>query len=152
MLRSCVRSIAFRIERDSLGEVKVASNRLWGSQTQRSLDNFRIGGPSERMPLALVKAIALVKKAAALVNFHAKRLPEVQSKAIIRAADEIIDGKLDEEFPLIVWQTGSGTQSNMNVNEVISNRAIQILGGELGSKNPVHPNDHVNMGQSSNDT
>jgi fumarate hydratase class II len=152
MLKSFVRSIAFRIERDSIGEIKVVSHRLWGSQTQRSLENFRIGGPNETMPLALVKAIAIVKKAAAIVNFKAARLPESQSKAIIQAADEIIEGKLDEEFPLVVWQTGSGTQSNMNVNEVISNRAIQILGGELGSKYPVHPNDHVNMGQSSNDT
>jgi len=140
----------YRIETDSLGEVKVDSSKYWGAQTERSLNNFRIG--TEKMPKSLVKALGILKKAAASTNIEIAGLDEKIGNAIIQAADEVIDGKLDEHFPLVVWQTGSGTQTNMNSNEVISNRAIEILGGELGSKNPVHPNDHVNKGQSSNDT
>jgi len=139
-----------RTESDSTGTIEVASDRYWGAQTQRSLENFPIG--TETMPLEVVKAQAIVKKAAALVNVAKGRLDAKLAEAMIQAATEIIDGKLDDHFPLVVWQTGSGTQTNMNVNEVISNRAIEILGGEMGSKSPVHPNDHVNMGQSSNDT
>jgi fumarate hydratase class II len=139
-----------RTEFDSLGQVQVPADRYWGAQTQRSLVHFAIG--NDRMPKAVYHAYGTVKKAAALVNARAKRLPPWKADAICRAADETIAGLLDEHFPLYVWQTGSGTQSNMNVNEVISNRAIQLLGGELGSQKPVHPNDDVNMGQSSNDT
>jgi len=139
-----------RTESDSTGTIEVASDRYWGAQTQRSLENFPIG--TETMPLEVVKAQAIVKKAAAAVNIAKGRLDPKLAEAMIQAATEIIDGKLDDHFPLVVWQTGSGTQTNMNVNEVISNRAIEILGGEMGSKSPVHPNDHVNMGQSSNDT
>ncbi|MFQ5505159.1 MAG: class II fumarate hydratase [Planctomycetota bacterium] len=139
-----------RAESDSLGEVMVPSDRYWGAQTQRSLENFRIGG--ERMPAALVRALGIQKKAAAFVNMELGQLDERIGTAIMQAADEIIAGKLADHFPLVVWQTGSGTQSNMNANEVISNRAIEILGGEIGSKDPVHPNDHVNRGQSSNDS
>ncbi len=139
-----------REEFDSMGKVQVAANRYWGAQTQRSLQHFSIG--DDRMPKAVYHAYGVVKKAAALVNGKAGRLAPWRTEAIVRAADEVIAGKLDEHFPLFVWQTGSGTQSNMNVNEVISNRAIQLLGGELGSQKPVHPNDHVNLGQSSNDS
>ncbi len=139
-----------RIEIDSFGEIKVENSRYWGAQTQRSLNNFKIG--SEKMPKALIKALALVKKAAAIVNTENSDLDLVISNYICNAADEIIQGKLDDHFPLVVWQTGSGTQTNMNVNEVISNRAIELAQGKMGSKNPVHPNDHVNMSQSSNDT
>lgn len=139
----------FRIETDSLGEMQVPANRYWGAQTQRSIENFKIGG--ERMPEPLIRAFGLLKKAAALVNMDMGLLPQEICMAITQAADEVIDGQLQDHFPLVVWQTGSGTQSNMNVNEVIANRAIEILGGEIGSKSPVHPNDHVNMGQSSND-
>jgi len=139
-----------RIEKDSFGDIEVPAESYWGAQTQRSLENFKIG--REKMPIELIKAMALVKKAAALTNVELKVLDEKIGNAIIKAADEIIEGKHDQEFPLVVWQTGSGTQTNMNVNEVISNRAIEIMGGEKGSKKPVHPNDHVNMGQSSNDT
>ena len=139
-----------RTESDSMGEVDVPAEHYWGAQTQRSLVHFSIG--DDRMPKAVYHAYGYVKKAAALVNAHAGRLDPVLAAAIVAAADEVIAGKLDTEFPLYVWQTGSGTQSNMNVNEVIGNRASQLLGGELGSKHPVHPNDHVNMGQSSNDT
>ena len=139
-----------RIERDSMGEIEVPANRYWGAQTQRSLIHFSIG--NDLMPKEVYHAYGIVKKAAALVNRHAGRLAEDKAEAIIMAAEEVIEKKLDTEFPLFVWQTGSGTQSNMNVNEVISNRAIQIMGGKLGSKSPVHPNDDVNMGQSSNDT
>ncbi|KAI8062406.1 fumarate hydratase precursor rhizopus oryzae [Gongronella butleri] len=141
----------FRTERDTFGDLQVPADKYWGCQTQRSLQNFDIGGERERMPEAVVKAFGIIKKAAATVNMTYGLDPKV-GKAIQQAADEVIDGTLMDHFPLVVWQTGSGTQSNMNSNEVISNRAIEILGGELGSKNPVHPNDHVNMSQSSNDT
>jgi fumarate hydratase class II len=133
-----------------MGEIRVPAEHYWGAQTQRSLIHFSIG--DDRMPKPLYHAYGYVKKAAAQVNAAAGRLPGWKADAISRAADEVIDGKLDSEFPLYVWQTGSGTQSNMNVNEVLSNRAIQLLGGTLGTKSPVHPNDHVNMAQSSNDT
>jgi fumarate hydratase class II len=139
-----------RHETDSMGGIDVPADRYWGAQTQRSLVHFSIG--SDRMPKRVYHAYGYVKKAAALVNAAAGRLPPWKADAIARAADEAIAGKLDEHFPLYVWQTGSGTQSNMNVNEVLSNRAIQLFGGEIGSKSPVHPNDDVNMGQSSNDT
>ncbi len=139
-----------RVESDSMGQVEVPAEHYWGAQTQRSLIHFSIG--DDHMPKAVYHAYGYVKKAAALVNEAAGRLDSERAEAIIAAADEVIAGKLDSEFPLYVWQTGSGTQSNMNVNEVIANRASQLLGGELGTKKPVHPNDHVNMGQSSNDT
>ncbi|MBT8496045.1 MAG: class II fumarate hydratase, partial [Deltaproteobacteria bacterium] len=139
-----------RTESDSIGTIEVASDRYWGAQTQRSLQNFPIG--VEKMPIEVVRGQAIVKKAAAKINIELGRLDEKLGTTMIQAASEIIDGKLDDHFPLAVWQTGSGTQTNMNVNEVISNRAIEILGGTQGSKDPVHPNDHVNMGQSSNDT
>lgn len=139
-----------RTESDSIGAIEVPANRYWGAQTQRSLQNFKIGG--EKMPAPLVRALGIQKKASALSNVELGVLSDDLGSAIVRAAEEIIDGTLIEEFPLVVWQTGSGTQSNMNANEVISNRAIEMLGGERGSKTPVHPNDHVNMGQSSNDT
>lgn len=141
---------ATRTETDSFGPIEVPAHRYWGAQTQRSLGNFKIGG--ERMPEPLVRALGIQKKAAALTNMQLGILDAKLGEAIVAAADEIIDGTLTDEFPLVVWQTGSGTQTNMNANEVISNRAIEILGGEMGSKTPVHPNDHVNMGQSSNDT
>mgnify|MGYP001382681899 CR=1 FL=1 len=141
---------AVRIETDSLGEMEVPADRYWGAQTQRSLQNFRIGG--ERMPQPLVRALGIQKKAAAKVNMALGVLDAKLGNAIVAAAEEVIDGTLIDHFPLVVWQTGSGTQTNMNANEVIANRAIEILGGEIGSKKPVHPNDHVNMGQSSNDT
>ena len=139
-----------RHETDSMGGVDVPADRYWGAQTQRSLIHFSIG--DDRMPKAVYHAYGYVKKAAALVNGRDGRLPRWMADLIARVADEVIAGDLDDSFPLYVWQTGSGTQSNMNVNEVISNRAIQLVGGELASKTPVHPNDHVNMGQSSNDT
>ena len=139
-----------RQEGDSLGSVAVAADRLWGAQTQRSLENFRIGG--ERMPIEIIRAFGVLKKAAAQVNNELGVLPARTASLIVRAANEVIDGKLDDHFPLVVWQTGSGTQSNMNVNEVIANRAIQLAGGRLGSKDPIHPNDDVNRSQSSNDT
>jgi fumarate hydratase, class II len=139
-----------RREFDSLGEVEVPANRYWGAQTQRSLQHFNIG--HDRMPKEMYHAYGYVKKAAAVVNTRAGRLPEWKGELIQQVCDEVISGALDEEFPLYVWQTGSGTQSNMNVNEVISNRCIQLVGGTLGSQQPMHPNDHVNMGQSSNDT
>ncbi|MBO0661809.1 class II fumarate hydratase [Jiella sp. MQZ9-1] len=138
-----------RTETDSIGAIEVANDRYWGAQTERSRNNFKIG--TERQPLPLIRALATVKKAAARVNAEKGKLPTDLRDAIEKAADEIIAGKLDDHFPLVVYQTGSGTQSNMNVNEVISNRAIEMLGGEIGSKTPVHPNDHVNMSQSSND-
>ncbi|TEB39255.1 aspartate ammonia lyase [Coprinellus micaceus] len=141
----------FRVERDTFGELKVPADRYWGAQTQRSLQNFDIGGPAERLPEPLIKAFGVVKKAAAIVNTQYGMDPKL-GEAIQKAADDVISGKLIDHFPLVVFQTGSGTQSNMNANEVISNRAIELLGGELGSKNPVHPNDHVNRSQSSNDT
>jgi fumarate hydratase class II len=139
-----------RTETDSMGAVQVPADRYWGAQTQRSLHHFSIG--DDRMPVPLSRAYAIVKKAAAEVNRDGGRLPPDKAEAIVRACDEIIAGELDAHCPLYVWQTGSGTQSNMNLNEVISNRAIQLLGGVVGSKRPVHPNDDVNMGQSSNDT
>src|SRR6516225_10125450 len=139
-----------RREFDSLGEVEVPADRYWGAQTQRSLQHFNIG--QDRMPKEVYHAYGYVKKAAAVVNTAAGRLPAWKGRLIERVCDEVISGALDTEFPLYVWQTGSGTQSNMNVNEVISNRCIQLVGGTLGSQEPVHPNDHVNMGQSSNDT
>ncbi len=139
-----------RTETDSLGEMAVPADRYWGAQTQRSLQNFRIS--DDRMPAPLIHAYGIVKKAAAQVNQANGKLDPALSAAIQKAADEVIDGTLTDHFPLVVWQTGSGTQTNMNTNEVISNRAIEILGGEVGSKAPVHPNDHVNMSQSSNDS
>ena len=139
-----------RHETDSMGGIDVPADRYWGAQTERSLVHFSIG--NDRMPKRVYHAYGYVKKAAALVNAAAGRLPQWIKDAVTRAADEAIAGKLDEHFPLYVWQTGSGTQSNMNVNEVLSNRAIQLLGGKIGSKSPVHPNDDVNMGQSSNDS
>jgi fumarate hydratase class II len=140
----------YRVETDSMGAVLVPAERLWGAQTQRSLIHFSIG--DDRMPKQVYRAYGYVKKAAAIVNTAAGLLPPDKADLIIRAADEVISGKLDAEFPLFVWQTGSGTQSNMNVNEVIANRAIQMAGGTLGTQTPIHPNDHVNMSQSSNDT
>ncbi|MCG5236201.1 class II fumarate hydratase [Xanthobacter oligotrophicus] len=139
-----------RIETDTFGPIEVESDRYWGAQAQRSLGNFKIGW--EKQPLPVVRALGIVKRAAAEVNRDLGRLDPKIADAIVAAAQEVIEGKLDAHFPLAVWQTGSGTQSNMNANEVISNRAIQMLGGEMGSKKPVHPNDHVNMSQSSNDT
>ena len=139
-----------RVERDSMGEIEVRGDRYWGAQTERSLHHFNIGG--DVMPREMIRALGLLKKAAALVNEELGKLPAEKARLIVQAADEVIEGKLDEHFPLRVWQTGSGTQTNMNANEVISNRAIEIAGGEMGSKVPVHPNDDVNMSQSSNDT
>jgi len=139
-----------RTETDTIGAIEVAADRYWGAQTQRSLQNFNIG--EEHMPREVIRAMAVLKRAAATVNVALGKLDAKLAEAIQQAADEVIDGKLDDHFPLFVWQTGSGTQTNMNVNEVLSNRAIEIMGGELGSKKPVHPNDHVNMSQSSNDT
>jgi fumarate hydratase class II len=139
-----------RIETDSMGEIEVPADVYWGAQTQRSLKHFNIG--FDVMPRELIRALGILKKAAAIVNFDLGKLPEDKMKLIVQAADEVIDGKLDAHFPLRVWQTGSGTQTNMNANEVISNRAIEIAGGEMGSKKPVHPNDDVNKSQSSNDT
>jgi len=139
-----------RSETDTFGAVEVPADRYWGAQAQRSLGNFKIGW--EKQPNSVVRALGIVKRAAAEVNMGLGRLDPQVGKAIVAAAQEVIDGRLDEHFPLAVWQTGSGTQSNMNANEVISNRAIEMLGGAMGSKKPVHPNDHVNMSQSSNDT
>ena len=139
-----------RTETDTFGPIEVRSDRYWGAQAERSLGNFRIGW--EKQPLSIVHALGVVKQAAARANMALGRLDPQIGKVIVDAAQEVIDGKLDEHFPLVVWQTGSGTQSNMNANEVISNRAIEMLGGVMGSKKPVHPNDHVNMSQSSNDT
>ena len=140
----------YRLETDSMGEVKVASNVYWGAQTQRSLENFKIGG--DRFPKEMIRALGILKKAAALANKDLGILSAEKCDLIVKAAEEVIDGKLDAHFPLVVWQTGSGTQTNMNINEVISNRAIEISGGTIGSKKPVHPNDDVNKAQSSNDT
>src|SRR3989454_9779312 len=139
-----------RAESDSMGSVEVPVDRYWGAQTQRSLHHFSIG--DDQMPVEVIRAFGILKKAAALVNLDLGKLPQDRADLIVRAADEVIDGRLDDHFPLYVWQTGSGTQSNMNANEVISNRAIELAGGELGSKTPIHPNDDVNMSQSSNDT
>jgi len=138
-----------RKETDSMGAVEVPADRYWGAQTQRSLEHFKIGG--ERFPREMIRALGLVKKACALVNRELGLLDAEKARAIIRAADEVIAGALDEHFPLVIWQTGSGTQTNMNTNEVIGNRAIEILGGQMGSKKPVHPNDDVNRPPSSND-
>ncbi|WP_281968180.1 class II fumarate hydratase [Roseovarius nanhaiticus] len=139
-----------RTETDSFGPLEVPSDKYWGAQTQRSIINFPIGW--ERQPIAIVRALGVIKKACAQANKENGKLDEARADAIIEAASEVIQGDLDDNFPLVVWQTGSGTQSNMNANEVIANRAIEIMGGTIGSKDPVHPNDHVNMGQSSNDT
>ena len=142
-----------RIETDSIGEIEVDASRYWGAQTERSLHHFAIGDPSsDRMPLEVVHALAVLKRAAALANADGGHLDRTIADLILAAADEVIAGTLDDHFPLYVWQTGSGTQTNMNANEVISNRAIEMSGGRMGSKSPVHPNDHVNMSQSSNDT
>ena len=139
-----------RIERDTMGDVEVPANRLWGAQTQRSLDNFKIGG--DRMPLPLIHALARVKRASAQVNLDLNLFKDpAVARAIIAAADEVIAGTHDDEFPLVIWQTGSGTQTNMNLNEVIANRASEIMGGVRGEDRKVHPNDDVNKGQSSND-
>ncbi|MET0868016.1 MAG: lyase family protein, partial [Pseudorhodoplanes sp.] len=139
-----------RTETDSFGPIQVQADRYWGAQTQRSLENFRIGG--DRMPDELIRAFAIVKRAAAETNMQLGSLDSKRGKAIVAAAQEVMDGKLDGHFPLVVWQTGSGTQTNMNLNEVIGNRANEMLGAPLGGKSPVHPNDHVNMSQSSNDS
>src|SRR5512140_1061129 len=138
-----------RTETDSIGPIEVDDARYWGAQTQRSLENFRIG--EERMPRELVHALALIKKASALVNRDLGLLTGEKARLIVAAADEVLAGDHDGEFPLVVWQTGSGTQSNMNVNEVIANRAIELAGGVRGAKQPIHPNDDVNLSQSSND-
>src|SRR4030095_11557861 len=139
-----------RIETDSMGEIDVPTDRYWGAQTQRSLIHFNIG--DDRMPRAIIRAFGILKKAAALVNQELGKLSPEKCRLIVQACDEVIEGKLDAHFPLRVWQTGSGTQTNMNANEVIANRAIEITGGKLGGKVPIHPNDDVNMSQSSNDT
>src|SRR5260370_4979456 len=139
-------SLESRKEKDSFGEIDVAADRYWGAQTQRSLENFRIGG--ERIPLPVIHALAHVKKISALVNVELGVLPADLGRSIADAAQEVIEGRFDEHFPLVIWQTGSGTQSNMNVNEVIANRANEKLGSPLGSQKPIHPNDHVNRGQS----
>ncbi len=139
-----------RIETDTFGPIEVDATKYWGAQAQRSIGNFKIGW--EKQPLPVVRALGIVKRAAAETNMALGRLDKTIGETIVKAAQEVIDGKLDEHFPLVVWQTGSGTQSNMNANEVISNRAIEMMGGTMGSKKPVHPNDHVNMSQSSNDT
>ncbi|MCU0853678.1 MAG: class II fumarate hydratase, partial [Rhodobacteraceae bacterium] len=141
---------ATRLETDSFGPLEVPADKYWGAQTQRSIRNFPIGW--EKQPIAVVRALGVIKRACAEVNMAQGDLDPALGAAIVAAAQEVIDGQLDDNFPLAVWQTGSGTQSNMNANEVISNRAIEMLGGTMGSKKPVHPNDHVNMGQSSNDT
>jgi fumarate hydratase, class II len=141
-----------RIEKDTMGDITVASDRYWGAQTQRSLKYFQAGAGRDTMPRELIKAFGILKKAAALANVELKLLDKQKADRIIQAADEVIAGKLDDHFPLVIWQTGSGTQTNMNVNEVISNRAIELSGGVMGSKKPIHPNDDVNKAQSSNDT
>src|SRR5690606_4458583 len=141
-----------RIETDSMGEIEVPADRYWGAQTQRSIHNFPIGVSRFKWQASIIRALGILKRAAAEANAELGELPKDIADLIVRAADEVISGKLDAEFPLVVFQTGSGTQSNMNANEVISNRAIELAGGTMGSKSPVHPNDHVNRGQSSNDT
>src|SRR5438067_204265 len=144
------KKIKTRIETDSMGEIEVPADKYWGAQTERSLLHFNIG--YDVMPREMIRAFGILKKACALVNNDLGKLPEDKLKLIVQACDEVIEGKLDAHFPLRVWQTGSGTQTNMNANEVISNRAIEIAGGVMGSKKPIHPNDDVNMSQSSNDT
>src|SRR5712672_53034 len=139
-----------RTESDSFGPIEVPADRYWGAQTQRSIENFRIG--TERIPRPLIRALGIVKRASAEVNHSLKLLDARRRDAIVKAAQEVIDGKLDDHFPLVVWQTGSGTQTNMNVNEVIANRANELLGGKLGAKSPVHPNDHVNMSHPSKES
>src|SRR5262249_53862901 len=145
------RRMAHRIEKDTFGPIEVPADRLWGAQTQRSLENFKIAADTDRMPLGVVRALALVKRACAQVNLELGVLDEVKARGIIGAADAVIAGKHDAEFPHCVWQTGSGTQSNMNMNEILANRASELLGGERGEGRKVHPNDDVNRGQSSND-
>lgn len=140
----------YRIEKDTMGEIKVPNDRYWGAQTERSLENFRIG--TEKMPKELIRAFALLKRSLAVVNQKLNKLDTKKANAIIQACDEILAGKFDGEFPLAIWQTGSGTQTNMNLNEVIANRATEILGGDFRKEKLIHPNDHVNMSQSSNDT
>ncbi len=140
----------YRIEKDTMGEIEVPTDRYWGAQTQRSLINFKIG--HDHFPREMIRALGILKKAAALVNAELGLLTKEKADLIVRAADEVIEGRLDGHFPLVIWQTGSGTQTNMNANEVISNRAIELAGGEMGSKKPIHPNDDVNKAQSSNDT
>jgi len=144
------RSPATRSETDSFGPIEVPADRYWGAQTERSRRNFRIG--HDRMPMPIIRALGMVKLASAETNRELGLLDQRRARAIVRAAREVIDGKFDDHFPLVVWQTGSGTQTNMNLNEVIANRANELLGGKLGAKQPVHPNDHVNMSQSSNDS
>jgi fumarate hydratase class II len=150
MARTLTSAPATRSETDSFGPIDVPADRYWGAQTERSRQNFRIG--HDRMPMAIIRALGIVKLAAAETNHELGLLDQRRTRAISRAAREVIDGKLDDHFPLVVWQTGSGTQTNMNLNEVIANRANELLGGKLGAKQPVHPNDHVNMSQSSNDS
>src|SRR5947208_3441224 len=150
MSEATEKAVNTRTETDSMGEIEVPSNVYWGAQTQLSLKYFNIG--FDVMPREVIRALGILKKAAAIVNFDLGKLSEDKMKLIVQAADEVIEGKLDAHFPLRVWQTGSGTQTNMNANEVISNRAIEIAGGEMGSKTPIHPNDDVNLSQSSNDT
>ncbi len=145
-----VMPLSIRTETDSFGPIDVPADKYWGAQTQRSLQNFKIGG--ETMPRPLIHAFGILKLAAARVNMQLGVLDKATGEKIVQAAQEVADGKWDDHFPLVVWQTGSGTQTNMNVNEVISNRAIELAGGQMGSKKPVHPNDHGNMGQSSNDS
>ena len=142
--------MSIRIEKDTMGEVQVPAAAYWGAQTQRSIENFKIGG--ERLPEALIRAMAMVKKAAAITNAELGRIEPSQQQWIVAAADEVIHGELADQFPLMVWQTGSGTQSNMNMNEVLANRANELTGQPLGSYKPVHPNDHVNHAQSTNDS
>src|SRR5687767_5792707 len=150
MSEATEKAAATRTETDSMGPIEVATDKYWGAQTQRSLRHFNIG--FDVMPREVIRALGILKKAAAIVNNDLGKLPGSKLDLIVRAADEVIAGKLDAHFPLRVWQTGSGTQTNMNANEVIANRAIEIAGGELGSKSPIHPNDDVNLSQSSNDT
>ena len=140
-----------RTEKDTMGTIEVPADKYWGAQTQRSIENFRIGEPAS-MPKEVIQAFAILKKAAALVNFDLGVLPKEKMELIVAVCDEILAGKLDDQFPLVIWQTGSGTQSNMNVNEVIANRAHVLNGGQLGDKTIIHPNDDVNKSQSSNDT
>ena len=141
--------MGYRIESDTMGEINVPSKMYWGAQTQRSLENFKIS--NEKMPRSIIRALGIIKQSSASVNLSLNKLDKELCNLIVNACKEVIDGQLDDHFPLVVWQTGSGTQTNMNANEVISNRAIQLSKGILGSKQPVHPNDHVNMSQSSND-